>query len=47
MDVYDKIADQIQRGLVIGADATKLVLMGIQAGYIIKGMEQEPEKKAG
>lgn len=45
MDIYQEISNQILRGLETSADATRLVLLGIQTGYSLKAMEQE--KQAG
>ncbi len=45
MEIYQDIAEQMQRGLKLGADATKLVLLGIQAGYNLRAMEQPSGEK--
>lgn len=51
MDAIKDIAARIQQGLDASADATKLVLLGIQTGYNLRAMEQpredKPEKQAG
>lgn len=51
MEIYQDIAAQMQRGLKISVDATKLVLLGIQAGYNLRAMEkpstEKQEKQAG
>ena len=45
MEIYQDIAAQIQRGLKLGEDATKLVLLGIQTGYNLRAMEQPSGEK--
>lgn len=51
MEIYQDIAARIQQGLDTNADATKLVLLGIQTGYNLRAMEkpsaEKQEKQAG
>nr|DAI11965.1 MAG TPA: hypothetical protein [Caudoviricetes sp.] len=45
MDAIKDIAARIQQGLDTNADATKLVLLGIQTGYNLRAMEQPSAEK--
>ncbi len=45
MDAIKDIAARIQQGLDTNADATKLVLLGIQTGYNLRAMEQPSGEK--
>lgn len=46
MDTYQDIAGLIQRGLETSAEAMRLVMLSVQAGYNLRAMEEQ-EKKAG
>ena len=48
MDTNQEVAQMIQRGLESSAEAMRLVLLSIQAGYNIRAMEQaqKSEKQA-
>lgn len=47
MDTYQDVAGLIQRGLDSSAEAMRLVMLSIQAGYNLKAMEKSQDKKAG
>ena len=47
MDVYQEVSELIRQGLVSNAEAMRLVMLSIQAGYNLKAMEKTQDKKAG
>ena len=47
MDTYQEASELIRQGLVSSAEAMRLVMLSIQAGYNLKAMEKTQDKKAG
>ena len=47
MDTYQEASELIRHGLDSSAEAMRLVMLSIQAGYNLKAMEKSQDKKAG
>ena len=47
MTTYQEASELIRQGLVSSAEAMRLVMLSIQAGYNLKAMEKSQDKKAG